>query len=226
MKRKIGVLFLVLLLILPVVGLNAASSPQLIDLGTATCSNQEYTYNTKSKSFDSVVINGTKVNLKNEGIDIDWSTLKCGGKSVSSINNAGTYTVTIKANSSSKRFKGAKTITIIVKKSNKAKINKSDRNKIQKKTYKASKNGKKKVNIKLKYQLINSKSSKNITYKLIGKNAKLFKISNKGVITVKKGAKVKSGKTYTVTVKTTRKADTNYLKKSPKALKVKIKISK
>jgi hypothetical protein len=226
LKRRVGVLFLVLLLILPVVSLNAAkSSPQLIDLSTKKCSQQEYTYTAKDKKdrITSVVIDGTSVNLKDEGLEIVDITLN--GQKVSAIYNPGTYTVTIKAKDGSKRFKGQTTLTVVVKKSKKAKIAKKDKKKIQKKTYKVSKDGKKKAKLKLKYQLITTKSKKGITYKITDKNKKYFKISKKGVITLKKNAKVKAGKTYKVTVKTVRKESKHYFKKVSKPIKIKIKVT-
>lgn len=223
LKRRAGVLLLVLLLILPVVGLNAAeSSAQLIDLSTAKCSQPEYTYNAKDRDVTSVNINGTSVNLKDEGIEkVD---ITCNGKKVSAIHNPGTYTVTIKAKPDSKRFKGQTTVTVKVKKSKAAKIAKSDKKKIEKKAYKVSKNGKKKASLNLKYQLLTTKSKKGITFKLTGKNAKYFSISKSGVITLKKNAKVKTGKTYKVTVKTTRKESKHYYKKVSKPITVKIKV--
>jgi hypothetical protein len=233
LKRRVGVLFLVLLLILPVVGLSAAESPQIIDLNTATAetppkeggtSSGTLTYNKASQNIDTLVINGTSVNLKAEGLKV--TEIKLNGKKVSSIKKPGTYTITVKATDSSKRFKGETTITIVVKKSKKAKIAKSDRKKIQNKTYKVSKNGKKKAKLNLKYTLLSSKSKKAITYKLTGKNKKYFKINKKGEITPKKGAKIKTGKTYKVTVKTVRKETQYYSKKVSKPLKIKIKVTK
>jgi CHASE2 domain-containing sensor protein len=226
LKRRVGVLFLVLLLILPVVGLNAANSPQLIDLSTVKCTQKDSTYNAENKNITSVDINGTSVNLANEGLEIDWSSLKRDGNKVSSVHDAGTYTVTVKAKSGSKRYKGQTTLTFKVNKSTKAQIAKSDKKKIQNRKYTVNKSGKKKASLKLRYTLIKSTSTKGITYKLTGKNAKYFSINKKGVITLKKGAKVKTGKTYKVTVKTVRKESKDYKKKDSKPITIKIKIAK
>jgi hypothetical protein len=223
LKRRAGVLFLVLLLILPVIGLNAAeSSAQLIDLSTATCSHPDLTYNAKRQKIESLNVNGKNVNLKDEGIEI--VSIEFNGKKVTRIHNPGKYKVIFRAKGSSKRFKGQKEVIIIVKKSTAAKIAKSDKKKIQKKTYKVSKNGKKKAKLNLKYQVITKKSKKGITYKITGKNKKYFKIDKNGVITLSKKAKVKAGN-YEVTVKTVRKESKHYFRKVSKPIKIKIKVT-
>ncbi|MCH5264636.1 MAG: hypothetical protein J1F02_01965 [Lachnospiraceae bacterium] len=173
--------------------------PQTTNLSTAevTLAKTNYTYNGSPKTPDVTVTAAGKTLTKDKDYTVSYKNNT----------NAGTAAVTVTAKDNS-GYTGSKAVTFTIKKASQ-----TLKLKVSKKKYKAKKLKKKKAAFKIKP----SKNKTSMTYKVTKGSSKYIRVSKKGVVTMKKGAK--KG-TYKVTV--TAKASTNY-KKAKKVVTIIVK---
>ncbi|MCH5252032.1 MAG: hypothetical protein J1F22_03560, partial [Lachnospiraceae bacterium] len=161
--------------------------PQTIDLSTAVVyyPKTSYTYDGKRKTPAVTVTVAGRILTEGKDYTVSYKNNKNAGKA--------TITITAKDNSG---YTGSTSVNFTIKKaSQKLKL------KVSKKKYKAKKLKKKKATFKIKP----SKNKTSVTYKVTKGASKYIRVSKKGVVTMKKGAKKGTYK-----VRVTAKASANY----------------